>query len=472
MKTENRYLWLRLLLAATAGNLAAAAPALASPLQNTPNIASPVVDAPGSLAFSLTHRMQGSLTSLSNTPTFFLSTSLLPSTAIDLVYATKATLLSPATVPLRGAHDFSVVLRQGLFREDQGAPLTATLHAGAETAGVLKAKDGSFSMATTLGGGGLTVSRSLGPITFLSRLNGAYFNEMTLQGAKLGAGGRIGLSVGANYAITPFLGLAADYGKYLDGISEIPAWGAALQAAIPYTPHKLSFEVTNVPTTTLGGVNQPDESILFWGFAFSGNFTTAERWLKIVTPTWLEPPAQAEDSPEAEPPAEESAAPAPESAPAPEPVAMVTSAPAQPVPAKPVPAAAPVTQAPAAAAAGQPVAAPPAEAPAAAPAPAQVVRAPAAPKAPKVIKVNIKDFLYKPANLTIPAGTIIEWTNLDEAAHTVTAENGSWDSKLFGLKEKRRITFAKVGKHPYICTPHPFMKGTITVTEVKPDAQP
>ncbi len=85
----------------------------------------------------------------------------------------------------------------------------------------------------------------------------------------------------------------------------------------------------------------------------------------------------------------------------------------------------------------------------------------AAPPAP--VKVSIADYAFKPATLTVAAGTTVEWTNRDDDPHTVTADDGSFDSHGLGQGDAYRRTFAKPGRYPYHCAAHPFMKGVVTV---------
>ncbi len=90
----------------------------------------------------------------------------------------------------------------------------------------------------------------------------------------------------------------------------------------------------------------------------------------------------------------------------------------------------------------------------------------------KVINIEIvepnKDFnswTYAPGNMAVHVGGKITWTNAGQAAHTVTADEGSaFDSGALEAKAQFTWTFTKAGTFPYHCTFHPWMKGTITVT--------
>ncbi|MFF3124549.1 cupredoxin domain-containing protein [Streptomyces sp. NPDC057908] len=79
--------------------------------------------------------------------------------------------------------------------------------------------------------------------------------------------------------------------------------------------------------------------------------------------------------------------------------------------------------------------------------------------------ITIKDFAFKPARLTVAPGTLITVVNEDAAPHTVTATGG----KAFDTGDVaagQTVTFtapAEAGTYAYICTIHPYMKGSLTV---------
>ncbi len=80
--------------------------------------------------------------------------------------------------------------------------------------------------------------------------------------------------------------------------------------------------------------------------------------------------------------------------------------------------------------------------------------------------VTIQDFAYSPAAITVKVGTTVTWTNQDSVGHTVTVTSGTGpDSQLFGKGETYSYTFKKAGTFDYFCKPHPYMKGSVTVTE-------
>jgi plastocyanin len=75
----------------------------------------------------------------------------------------------------------------------------------------------------------------------------------------------------------------------------------------------------------------------------------------------------------------------------------------------------------------------------------------------------MQDFIFQPARLGITAGTTVVWTNGGQVIHTVTAEDGGFESGPIKPGERRSITFSRAGTFPFHCTPHPFMRGVIVV---------
>ena len=170
--------------------------------------------------------------------------------------------------------------------------------------------------------------------------------------------------------------------------------------------------------------------------------------------------------PQPEPPAApaEPAAPADPAAPAEEPAPAAKSGDEQaPAEAAPEPAAASTTTTTA-------TPAPPAEPAAATPRQTRTTAAAHKRKAsPKVhaagaTSVPIKDFAFKPASVTVSVGDTVTWTNQDQAPHTATANDGSFDTGNLDKGQSGSHTFSKAGTFAYICSVHPSMKGTVVVT--------
>jgi plastocyanin len=101
--------------------------------------------------------------------------------------------------------------------------------------------------------------------------------------------------------------------------------------------------------------------------------------------------------------------------------------------------------------------------PAPAAAPPAVQQPEAATAGRDTVSAGVEDFLFQPARLEIAAGTTVVWSNNGQVAHTVSAEDGSFESGPIEPGQRRGITFDRAGSFPFHCTPHPFMKGLIVV---------
>jgi plastocyanin len=76
--------------------------------------------------------------------------------------------------------------------------------------------------------------------------------------------------------------------------------------------------------------------------------------------------------------------------------------------------------------------------------------------------VSIKNFSFSPKSLTVKVGTKITWTNNDSITHTVTADQGAFDSTLVS-GNTFSFTFTNPGTYAYHCSIHPSMTATIIV---------
>lgn len=92
--------------------------------------------------------------------------------------------------------------------------------------------------------------------------------------------------------------------------------------------------------------------------------------------------------------------------------------------------------------------------------------------------VTMKDSRFTPRDLTVGAGETVVWTNDDGLGHSVTADDGSFDSSptcggiggtCMGRGATFRFTFESPGRVSYYCRAHGApggqgMAGTVTVT--------
>ena len=82
--------------------------------------------------------------------------------------------------------------------------------------------------------------------------------------------------------------------------------------------------------------------------------------------------------------------------------------------------------------------------------------------APTLI-VHIRDFQYIPKDPAIHVGDTIQYINDDESAHTVTADDKSYDSGYMAKGQTWSKTYTVAGAYPYFCAYHAFMRASVTV---------
>jgi plastocyanin len=70
------------------------------------------------------------------------------------------------------------------------------------------------------------------------------------------------------------------------------------------------------------------------------------------------------------------------------------------------------------------------------------------------------DFEFDAAQVTVPAGTSVTWTNDGQAPHSATAVDGSFDTGLYDGGESESITFDTPGTFAYYCELHGTPDGT------------
>ncbi|AAV93576.1 cupredoxin family copper-binding protein [Ruegeria pomeroyi] len=80
------------------------------------------------------------------------------------------------------------------------------------------------------------------------------------------------------------------------------------------------------------------------------------------------------------------------------------------------------------------------------------------------VVVDIRSFVFEPAEITIRAGETIVWINHDFAPHTATDDEVNWDTGELEKDAQAAIRFDTPGTYPYFCAYHPHMTGTVIVT--------
>lgn len=77
--------------------------------------------------------------------------------------------------------------------------------------------------------------------------------------------------------------------------------------------------------------------------------------------------------------------------------------------------------------------------------------------------IEIKDFTFIPSKKIVEVGSQIIWKNMDNAPHSITSNDGIFDSGELQPGENGSITFRKKGTFIYHCSIHPDMKATVVV---------
>lgn len=75
--------------------------------------------------------------------------------------------------------------------------------------------------------------------------------------------------------------------------------------------------------------------------------------------------------------------------------------------------------------------------------------------------VNIQNFAFSPATLTVKKGTTVTWTNNDPAQHQI--KSATFNSSQLSKGQTFSFTFNNVGTFDYSCAIHPSMLGKIIV---------
>ena len=213
-----------------------------SVLERTPNLSGGWLGSTGTLQFNFTHRFSVSpapLRNVDNSPTFLLSYRLPGPLLLGANYATSSDI-APSF-----PNEWEAFARYARF-------------GGALQLG--------YNQAARSADGEVTVGRTMGPVRLLAvgrYLSDGYASDTT----------RYAIGGGATLRLHRWVALAGDFATLLDRRpGEKAAWGAALQLAIPYSPHTFSLQVTNTNTATLQGVSRGLDKVR-GGFEFTIPFT-------------------------------------------------------------------------------------------------------------------------------------------------------------------------------------------------------
>jgi len=79
--------------------------------------------------------------------------------------------------------------------------------------------------------------------------------------------------------------------------------------------------------------------------------------------------------------------------------------------------------------------------------------------------VSMAGMSFGPNTLTVAKGTTVTFINNDNTTHTVTADDGSFDSGNIAAGATYKHTFDVAGSFAYHCKIHTNMKATVSVTD-------
>jgi plastocyanin len=85
--------------------------------------------------------------------------------------------------------------------------------------------------------------------------------------------------------------------------------------------------------------------------------------------------------------------------------------------------------------------------------------------------VNVQNFAFNPASITVPKGTTVIWVNQDTTDHQIVndaqgtiAQGALFTSNSLPKGASYSFKFDNPGTYPYHCSIHPSMKATVKVT--------
>ncbi|MET0626393.1 MAG: plastocyanin/azurin family copper-binding protein [Pyrinomonadaceae bacterium] len=78
-------------------------------------------------------------------------------------------------------------------------------------------------------------------------------------------------------------------------------------------------------------------------------------------------------------------------------------------------------------------------------------------------QIEMGDDVFRPAQLTVAAGTKVTWVNKGSKAHTVVSNEKLFDSGLVNVGGEFSHTFDAPGTYLYHCAPHAKMIGRLVV---------
>jgi plastocyanin len=81
------------------------------------------------------------------------------------------------------------------------------------------------------------------------------------------------------------------------------------------------------------------------------------------------------------------------------------------------------------------------------------------------VKIDIKEFMFGPKDMTVPVGTKVTWVNDDQIPHTVAETHKVFRSGALDTNDNFSYVFNTPGVFEYFCALHPQMIGKIVVSQ-------
>ncbi|MCU1752878.1 cupredoxin family copper-binding protein [Pseudomonas sp. 6D_7.1_Bac1] len=79
-------------------------------------------------------------------------------------------------------------------------------------------------------------------------------------------------------------------------------------------------------------------------------------------------------------------------------------------------------------------------------------------------RIDIKEFMFGPKEVTIAVGTTVTWVNDDQTVHTLMETHKVFHSAALDTNDQFSYQFNTPGTYEYYCTLHPQMIGKIIVS--------
>jgi plastocyanin len=91
--------------------------------------------------------------------------------------------------------------------------------------------------------------------------------------------------------------------------------------------------------------------------------------------------------------------------------------------------------------------------------------APSAASAAGTVTIEIGNYSFTPAEVTVAPGTKVVWVNHDEMVHSVVSADHLFGSTGMDTDDEYSFVFEKEGDYAYLCSLHPYMTGMIKVRQ-------